>query len=200
VQAGRCARRFEYAVIGALAVASVATSRARAQEQPAHDTASQHHAASVGHGESSALIKAVREALERFRDPSRAMAEGYAPMLGCVSGPDRGAMGVHFVNGSLVGDGALDVALPEALVYEPTSGGGFRLVAAEYIALADMWNAKNAAPPELMGQLFHLTESPNRFGLPAFYALHVWAWRDNPSGSFVNWNPKVSCDAFDPHP
>jgi hypothetical protein len=35
-----------------------------------------------------------------------------------------------------------------------------------------------------------------RFGLPAFYTLHVWAWKDNPSGAFVNWHPKVSCDAF----
>jgi len=37
------------------------------------------------------------------------------------------------------------------------------------------------------------------FGLPAFYALHVWAWKDNPNGTFVNWNPAVSCDAFNPH-
>ena len=49
-----------------------------------------------------------------------------------------------------------------------------------------------------MGQLFHLFESPNRFGLPAFYTLHVWAWKDNPNGTFVNWNPDVSCDAFNP--
>jgi len=44
--------------------------------------------------------------------------------------------------------------------------------------------------------LFHLFESPNRFGLPAFYTLHVWAWKENPSGTFVNWHPNVSCDAF----
>ena len=29
---------------------------------------------------------------------------------------------------------------------------------------------------------------------PAFYELHVWAWRDNPSGVFVDWNPRVSCE------
>ena len=51
-------------------------------------------------------------------------------------------------------------------------------------------------PPELMGQLFHLFDAPNRFGLPAFYTLHVWAWKDNPNGTFTNWNPNVSCDAF----
>ena len=44
-----------------------------------------------------------------------------------------------------------------------------------------------------MGQLFHYFEAPNRFGLKAFYTLHVWAWKDNPNGAFVNWNPDVSC-------
>jgi hypothetical protein len=47
-----------------------------------------------------------------------------------------------------------------------------------------------------MGQAFHLFESPNRFALPAFYTLHVWAWKENPNGTFTNWNPNVSCDAF----
>ena len=45
-----------------------------------------------------------------------------------------------------------------------------------------------------MGQLFHYTPSPNRYGIPAFYALHVWAWRPNPHGVFMDWNPRVSCE------
>jgi hypothetical protein len=49
-----------------------------------------------------------------------------------------------------------------------------------------------------MGQLLHLFESPNRFGLPNFYTLHVWAWKENPTGAFVNWHSNVSCDAFKP--
>ena len=47
-----------------------------------------------------------------------------------------------------------------------------------------------------MGQIFHYFEAPNRFGLPAFYTLHVWAWKQNPKGAFVNWHPKVSCQSF----
>ena len=47
-----------------------------------------------------------------------------------------------------------------------------------------------------MGQLFHLFDSPNRFGLDPFYTLHVWAWKDNPAGTVSNWNPNVSCNAF----
>ena len=55
---------------------------------------------------------------------------------------------------------------------------------------------KRQGAQQLMGQLLHLFESPNRFGLPAFYTLHVWAWKENPNGTFVNWHPKVSCDGF----
>ena len=49
-----------------------------------------------------------------------------------------------------------------------------------------------------MGQLFHFFDSPNRFGLPPLYPLHVWAWKENPNGAFTNWNPAVSCEAFAP--
>jgi len=24
----------------------------------------------------------------------------------------------------------------------------------------------------------------------------VWAWKDSPTGTFVNWHSNVSCDAF----
>ena len=58
------------------------------------------------------------------------------------------------------------------------------------------WHASNAATPQLMGQLLHLFESPNRFGLPDFYTLHVWAWKENPAGTFSNWHSKVSCEPF----
>ena len=49
-----------------------------------------------------------------------------------------------------------------------------------------------------MGQHFQYVSTPNRHLLPAFYELHVWAWRDNPHGMFVDWNPTVSCEEFDP--
>ena len=39
--------------------------------------------------------------------------------------------------------------------------------------------------PTLGGQVMHYTGSPNRYGIPAFYALHVWAWRTNPGGVFA---------------
>lgn len=143
-----------------------------------------------------ALVRTVREATERFQDVEVAKSEGYALQFGCVSGSDSGAMGMHFVNGKLVGDGELDPTKPEIVIYEPQPNGQLKLIGADFLVLADAWNAKHAGPPEMMGQLFHLFETPNRFGLPAFYTLHVWAWKESPTGSFVNWHQNVSCNAF----
>jgi hypothetical protein len=144
----------------------------------------------------SALLRIVRESTERFKYVSVAESEGYALQFGCVTGDYSGAMGLHYVNGALVSSGILDVTHPQIVIYEATPDGGRRLIGADYLLLADQWNANHSAPPELMGQLFHLFESPNRFGLPAFYTLHVWAWKDNPNGAFVNWHPNVNCQQF----
>jgi hypothetical protein len=126
-----------------------------------------------------------------------ARAAGYGLFHGCVSGPQDGAMGVHLVNGDLVGDGALDAMRPEALLYE-VRNGRHELLGVEYVVIADAWHARNEAPPVLMGQLFNYVGSPNRYGIPAFYELHVWAWKPNPSGTFADWNPTVSCDEYAP--
>jgi hypothetical protein len=45
----------------------------------------------------------------------------------------------------------------------------------------------------LFGSKFMLIPAGNRFGLPAFYALHAWVWKHNPSGTFAQWNPQVHC-------
>ncbi len=92
--------------------------------------------------------------------------------------------------------GVLDAARPQIVIYEPTTNGNLRLIGADFLVLADAWNAKNSGPPQLMGQLLHLFDAPNRFGLPAFYSLHVWAWKENPNGAFVNWHPNVTCQTF----
>ena len=144
---------------------------------------------------SSPFVQTVRQATDRFRDVGNTSGGGYGPALGCVSGPEEGAMGLHYVNPGLLLDGALDAAHPEALIYEFT-GRTARLVGVEFIVFADVWHQTHAAnePPILEGQLLHFVDSPNRFGLPAHYELHVWAWRDNPKGTFVDWNPLVSCE------
>ena len=141
----------------------------------------------------SRLVEIVRLATQQYVDVNVATASNYQPAFGCVSGPGQGAMGIHYVNGTLVGDGMIDSAKPEALIYEP-SNGGLKLVGVEFIVDAATWNANHSAPPMLEGQAFQLVASPNRFGLATFYELHVWAWRDNPNGAFVDWNTKVTCE------
>jgi len=149
-----------------------------------------------GKADPGALIKIVRNSTERFKDVRVAENEGYALMFGCVTGPDAGAMGLHYVNGQILSSNELDPTKPQIVIYEPQPDGTLRLIGADFVVLADAWDKKNQGPPQLMGQLFHYFEAPNRFGLPPFYTLHVWAWKDNPNGAFVNWHPDVSCQHF----
>src|SRR5215510_5564847 len=138
----------------------------------------------ASHAGSSPLPDAVRQATARFLDIKQAIAEGYVESGGCVSGQEEGAMGVHYVK-SLLFDGQLDVAQPEALVYEPNKGS-LALVAVEYITPAAAWEGSHPGMlPGLMGHLFHFVPGPNRYGPDTFYELHVWAWKNNPRGSFA---------------
>lgn len=146
-------------------------------------------------GEGELLYQTVRESTAQYHELNDALDAGYGQFLGCVSSPQEGAMGVHFANGDLVGDGELDATTPEVLLYE-YKNGQMHLVAVEYVVLAEDWNSANNAPPVLMGQLFNYVGSPNRYGMPAFYELHVWSWKRNPSGVFADFNPKVSCRDF----
>lgn len=139
-----------------------------------------------------ALAARVRQATSIYRDINQATAAGYAQFGGCVSGPEAGAMGVHFINKSLV-DGTLNVDQPEALIYEFKKGVA-RLVGVEYITPAPVWDAQSADLPMLAGHHLQLIGSPNRYRMPGLYELHVWAWRDNPNGTYVDWNPRVSCE------
>jgi len=140
------------------------------------------------------LVQDVRDATKQFIDVNHALSAGYAPAFGCVTGPDHGAMGIHYVNLTLVGDGLLDVTQPEALIYEPV-GSKLRLVGVEYIVDAATWlKNNNNNPPALDNQDFQFVAAPNRFNLADFFELHVWAWRDNPQGAFVDWNNHVTCE------
>ena len=133
------------------------------------------------------LAEKVRALDSRFEDVAAAKAEGYAP-IPCASGLTGGAMGIHYVNAAYLKDDAVDVAKPEAVMYEPMADGTLKLIAVEYIT------AKGLA--SLEGHLFNFNTAPNRYGLGPFYELHVWAWKQNPTGAFADMNPNVSCDAM----
>jgi hypothetical protein len=170
-----------------------------AQDGHSHAAPSEQELTSEQQNRASALIKIVRESTERFKDVAEAEREGYALQFGCVSGPDQGAMGLHFINMDLVGKGIIDATKPQIILYEPTADGRLKLTGADFLVDAKQWDddkTHKPGPPELYGQLFHYFESPNRFGFNAFYTLHVWAWKDNANGAFVNWHPKVSCKLF----
>ena len=140
----------------------------------------------------------IRQATARYHDLSKAESAGYAEFrdaqnIACIELPGVGAMGVHYVKGSLVGDAVLDPNHPEALVYE-RRGNNMHLVALEYIVFKQVWeDAGNMEPPRLFGRQLELVPEPNRYGIPAFYQVHAWAWKVNPEGDFFSWNPRVDC-------
>jgi hypothetical protein len=144
----------------------------------------------------SPLVDKVRDATSQFKDINVAISAGWVQGTPCVSGPNSGAMGVHFVKIDRINAGVLSAEQPEALIYEPGADGGFRLVGVEFIVLDMIWQKQHpkAGPPALDGNLLNLVTAPNRYGLPAFWELHVWAWERNPNGSFADWNTHVSCD------
>jgi hypothetical protein len=179
-------------IVACTLIAAAAAAATHARPLHPSSTPSDPHASHGAPAADSSLAAQVREATAAYRDVNQAIAAGYQQFGGCVSGPEGGAMGVHFVNGALVDD-TIDVNHPEALVYEMEKGVA-RLVGVEYISPAPVWDASHEGPPVLNGQHFHLMGTPNRYRLPALYELHVWAWRENPKGTFADWNPLVSCD------
>jgi hypothetical protein len=189
------ATQVQYSVV-ALVLMSLCPLGSLAQGGHSHVTATQHYEVTPDSGGQNALLQAVRQATARYKDVSVAEADGYALQFGCVTGDTEGAMGLHYINGDLVNAGMLDATRPQIVIYEPTPSGKLQLIGADYLLFQAAWDSSHSAPPQLMGQAFHLFTSPNQFGLPAFYTLHVWAWKENPNGAFVNWHPNVSCQPF----
>jgi hypothetical protein len=152
--------------------------------------------AGVGAAVAAGAFDGAKSSTARFHDLDKAVAAGYSfrvfdlAGIDCIAQPGQGAMGVHMLNPSLL-DGTIDANQPELLVYEPRNDGTLKLVALEYLVLAQAWTG--ASKPALFGKEFDTTEAGNRYGLPKFYALHAWIWKPNPSGILHAWNPRVDC-------
>jgi len=154
------------------------------------------HHAEIDHAAQNKLLAAVRQATAAYNRVETAIADGYVPASPCVVDfiNDTGAMGVHYVKFELV-DGELNPLEPEALVYEPLPNGKLKLVAVEYIVVADLLEDRDEAP--MFGQKpmdDHLHGQP--LGFP-HYQLHVWIWKNNSSGMYTPFNPKVSCQYYE---
>jgi len=147
-------------------------------------------------------LSAARAATAQFHRLDAAKAAGYTVEVADLNGitciddivGHTGGMGIHFLNPSLL-DGSLDEANPELVIYEPTKNGEMRLVAVEYLVLKSAWETAHpgASAPRLFGQAMELVPAGNRYGLPDFYEMHAWIWRDNSLGMHNDWNPNVTC-------
>ena len=150
------------------------------------------------------LVGKVHSLNKRYIDVNVALhkEQGWVVGTPCVSGPDTGAMGFHLVNLGRLADGVLDPEYPEALIYEPLPDGSFRFVGVEFIQDAADWATRhpNGPAPSVDGNLMNYVSEPNRYGLHAFYELHVWAFEDNPKGVFADWNTHVTCEHADKPP
>ncbi len=146
-------------------------------------------------------VDEVRDATAPYKSVAKAEADGYglfadAEGLTCIEHHHDGGMGVHYVHGKRVGDAKVKSRKPEALVYEPAANGKLKLVALEYIVFKSAWRAEHpSGKPSLKGQKLTLVPAGNRYGIPAFHELHLWAWKDNPAGLYADYNPDVSCPA-----
>jgi hypothetical protein len=148
-------------------------------------------------------LEAVRAALDKYRDWTVAVHDGYLSSVGCVAyaepgGEGRvpypaGGMGVHFLNPASIGP-ELDPMRPQILIYEP-SGDGLRLAAAEwFVPLATGVTGR----PSLFGRDFDGPmegHAPLMPGTLHHYDLHVWLWKENPAGLFSPTNPALRCPA-----
>ncbi|AFL82926.1 hypothetical protein Belba_0259 [Belliella baltica DSM 15883] len=137
------------------------------------------------------ILAEIKQATSKFHKIESAMETGYELGSHCVSHSEWGAMGYHYVNSDEV-DGQMNHLIPEALVYEPMQNGNLKLVAVEYIIMADLWEGDGVP---MLGEIAFDFVPGNPDGIPFDnYQLHVWVWKDNPNGMYFSFNPKVTCE------
>lgn len=145
-----------------------------------------HPSPAPAHRDLAADVGRVRGATARFHRLAAALEAGWTEQYpeGCAASPD-GGQGYHYLNPALV-DGSVTPLEPELLMYEPAADGSMKLVGVDYVIPFDAWTEEE--PPTLLGQPLMRNEP---LGV---WAIHIWAWRTNPSGVFAPWNPDVSCE------
>lgn len=156
-----------------------------APPEPTTTTAPEEEHSHDGTPEAADVVAATL-ATAAFQDVAAAEAAGWGSTidaLGCFENAEEGGMGLHYLNESLMDD-TLDIAAPEALVYELDADGEIvGLVAHEYIVPVEAWTAEE--PPTLFGMELH------QHPVLPLWVLHTWLWKDNPAGFFNDWNPAV---------
>src|SRR5437016_13511559 len=103
---GRLAKQFQHSMM-VFVLVGIYPAGLLAQSGHSHVTPARAQQLTPAQG---ALLKIVRESTDRFKDVSVAEAEDYHLAFGCVTGPDAGAMGLHFVNMNMVAKVPLTVS------------------------------------------------------------------------------------------
>ncbi|MEJ7812213.1 MAG: hypothetical protein WKG32_17500 [Gemmatimonadaceae bacterium] len=140
-----------------------------------------------GDGEPTAAqrqgVSQVQASLAHYQNLASAQAAGYTAQFpaGCAESAE-GAQGFHYLNEGLV-DTTVELLRPELVMYEPRADGSLQLIGVDYVVPLQA----SEQPPTLLGMPFMRNEP---LGV---WALHIWAWRQNPRGMFAAWNPAVSC-------
>lgn len=135
----------------------------------------------------------VKAATARYHSVQQAEKAGYRLDPHCAASP-AGVMGFHYENAELMADDAIDPLRPEILVYVPKKNGKLELVALEYWKRdADGNLATSGDRPSLFGVPFDGPMPGHGPVMPVHYDLHVWLFRDNPSGFHAPFNPSLSC-------
>ena len=101
-----------------LALAALAASCLTSISQAQIDTLAEHQR-SADSPSPAKLVEVVRTVTRPFIDVNAVKGAGYVPLFGCVTGQDHGAMGIHYLNLGLVGDGLIDAQHPEATKLSP---------------------------------------------------------------------------------
>ncbi|MQA24188.1 MAG: hypothetical protein GEU94_01680 [Micromonosporaceae bacterium] len=136
----------------------------------------------------------VRKATAKYQDVKVAIADGYhAPHPYVCVESDQGVMGYHYLRWDLLDD-EFNIKKPELLIYVPNEDGKLELVAVEYMRPdADQDLSTDDDRPTLFDRPFDGPMEGHEEGMPRHYDLHAWIWSENPSGTFAQWNPAISC-------
>jgi hypothetical protein len=187
-----------YGLIGAAIVGMAGAACNVKEDQPlgvAEAAATAMDAHAHANGANSAAVNqwlaALRKETAHLQQFERAAPAGFdTKLLACMERAGEGGQGQHYGNMGRITKLEIEELAPEVVMYERQKNGREQLIAVEFIipfALLPYSEAQAANPPSIRGVNF----MPNHD--LELWVLHVWLWKNNPSGMFANWNPDVSC-------
>jgi hypothetical protein len=150
------------------------------------------------------MLEEARDATEKYRDVSVALAHGYVQVTQDIPG-----IAAHFANTSLI-DGEFDHRAPEVLLYERTSDG-WELVGLSYLVayVPGVETPPEGFPGEMDAWHYHrnlcftrptvtITSGAEQcrmrggvFQERTAWMAHAWIYRDAPEGVFAHTNSRV---------